>query len=285
MEAKIIDGKAIADSIKQETKAAVAAIKEKGVNPKLVVIIVGEDPASQIYVRNKERGCAEAGIESEVHRLSADTKEDSVIELIQKLNRDKNTHGILLQLPMPKGFDEKKILKYIAPSKDVDGLHTENLGMLLKGEAPYFASCTPSGCIELILSTGTKIEGKEAVVIGRSNIVGKPMAIMLMNRNATVTICHSKTVNLQDVVRRADIVVAAIGRAKMVKGSMIKPGAIVIDVGMNRTEQGLVGDVDFEEARQVASYITPVPRGVGPMTIAMLLKNTAIAAERVLSHH
>ncbi len=283
--AKIIDGKALAAQIREEVKDSSAQLRAKGVIPRLSVILIGEDPASQIYVRNKEKGCVEVGFESEVHRLSSETSEEKVISLVQKLNNDKKTHGILLQLPLPKGIDEKRILAQISPEKDVDGLHYENVGKLFKGEDPLFVPCTPKGIIELILSTGVEIKGREAVVVGRSNIVGKPVSILLLNAHATVTICHSKTQDLGEVVSRGDIVVAAVGKPKIIKGDMIKPGAVVIDVGMNRLETGLVGDVDFESAKNKASYISPVPGGVGPMTIAMLLKNTIISAERSLKYH
>jgi len=278
--AKIIDGKAIAANIRSELKDKVSELKRRGINPKLAVILVGEDPASQIYVRNKEKGCADIGMLSDAHRLPADTSAKQLIALISDLNNDVSVNGILVQLPLPKGLDEKAILGHVAPSKDVDGLHFQNMGKLFKGERPSFVPCTPSGVMQLLLSTGVEIAGKEAVVVGRSNIVGKPVALLLLNENATVTICHSKTKNLGEVVKRADIVIAAVGRPNLITGEMIKRGAVVIDVGMNRLESGLVGDVDFESAKNVASYITPVPGGVGPMTIAMLLKNTVISAEQ-----
>jgi methylenetetrahydrofolate dehydrogenase (NADP+)/methenyltetrahydrofolate cyclohydrolase len=279
--ANIIDGKGIAKSIRAEVAEKVKRlIKEKGITPRLDVILVGDDPSSQIYVRNKEKACAEAGMMSETHRIPADIKEERLIYLIKSLNEDKIVHGILVQLPLPDHLDEENILNKILPQKDVDGISIENMGRLFKGADPLFTPCTPSGVMELLLSTGMEIKGKAAVVVGRSNIVGKPMAMLLLERHATVTICHSRTINLQEVCKRADILVAAVGRAKMIKGDWIKPGAIVIDVGMNRTEEGLFGDVDFEGAKEVASYITPVPGGVGPMTIAMLIKNTFTSAER-----
>lgn len=277
---KLIDGKAIAAGIREDLKSRVMALKAKGIDPCLSVIIVGEDSASQIYVRNKEKACQSMGIESKIHRMSENSTKEEIVSQIQRINEDRKIHGLLVQLPLPKGLKERDVLVEISPKKDVDGLHVDNLGRLFKGETPLFMPCTPLGIIELIRSTGMEIAGREAVVVGRSNIVGKPISIMLLQENATVTICHSKTTNLGEVIRRADIVVAAVGREKLIKGSMIKTGAIVIDVGMNRSGNGLFGDVDFVEAKEIASYITPVPGGVGPMTIAMLLKNTVIAAER-----
>ncbi|MFA4905793.1 MAG: bifunctional methylenetetrahydrofolate dehydrogenase/methenyltetrahydrofolate cyclohydrolase FolD [Candidatus Margulisiibacteriota bacterium] len=282
---KLIDGKGIALGIREEVRGGVEKLIEKtGVRPRLSVILIGEDPGSQIYVRNKEKACAEAGIETETHRLPADYNEKQLVELIKKLNQEDNVHGILVQLPLPKSFNEKEVLMNISPKKDVDGMHIENIGRLFAGQEPYFYPCTPSGIMRLILSTGVQIKGKEAVVVGRSNIVGKPTAMLLLNQHATVTICHSRTENLGEVTKRADILVAAIGRAGTIKADMIKRGAIVIDVGMNRLPTGLVGDVDFEKAREVVGYITPVPGGVGPMTIAMLLSNTLTSAERFAEH-
>ena len=277
---QIIDGKAIAGSIISEVAEKVKKLKEKKIEPKLAVILVGEDAASQIYVRNKEKDCEAAGISAETFKLKADIEEKELILIIDDLNKNKKVHGILVQLPLPKKINEEKITNRIDPEKDVDGLHTINMGKLLKGEAPYFMPCTPSGCMELLLSTGVEIKGKQAVVVGRSNIVGKPMAIMLLSKHATVTICHSRTDNLEEVCKRADILVAAVGKPELIKGSWIKAGAVVIDVGMNRLESGLVGDVEFKTAKDIVSYITPVPGGVGPMTRAMLVKNTFIAAER-----
>jgi len=278
---KIIDGKMIASELRIKVAHGVEKLIEKTkIVPRLSVILVGNDPGSEVYVRNKEKHCAEVGIQTETHRLPADIGQDRVIEIIEGLNKDQKTHGILVQIPLPKGLDEVKILNTISPMKDVDGLHPNNLGRLLRGEGPLFLPCTPAGSMDLILSTGVDIKGKEAVVVGRSNIVGKPMAIMLLEKHATVTICHSRTMDLPGVCRRADILVAAIGKPKFIQGDWIKEGAIVIDVGMNRLPTGLVGDVDYEKAEKRASFITPVPRGVGPMTIAMLLKNTLISAER-----
>ena len=279
--AEIIDGKSIAKRIRGEVAAEVEKLKKgRGINPKLCVVLVGEDPASQIYVRNKEKACAEAGIASETRRIPSSIKGKELIDLVRGLNKDKSVHGILVQLPLPKGLDAIKVLNEISPYKDVDGLHPLNMGKLLKGEDPLFVPCTPQGIIELVLSTGTEIKGKEAVVVGRSNIVGKPVSLLLLQRHATVTICHSRTKDLGEVTRRADILVAAVGSPRIVHGDVVKAGAVVIDVGMNRVEGKLVGDVDFEAARSSAAYVTPVPGGVGPMTIAMLLKNTLVAAQR-----
>lgn len=278
---KRIDGKGIAKKIRAGVQKEVEALKiKKGITPCLDVILVGDDPASKIYVGNKERACSEVGIVSRTHKISHNTNKKELIELIKKLNKDPLVHGILLQLPLPKQLDEREILAHIDPKKDVDGLHIENMGRLLKGENPLFLPCTPQGIMHLILSTGIEIKGKRAVVIGRSNIVGKPIALLLLQEHATVTICHSRTIDLPAVCSEADILVAAVGKAKMVKKDWIKDGAVVIDVGMNRLDTGLVGDVDFDDVEGKASYITPVPGGVGPMTIAMLLKNTLLAASR-----
>lgn len=280
MGASIIDGKAIAKAVREAIRNRIMDVQNpKKITPGLAVIIVGQDPASMIYVRNKENACKEAGIYSRVIRLPEQTRQDELLDTIQKLNDDYDIHGILVQLPLPKHMKEQAVIEAIAPHKDVDGFHRMNAGALLTG-TNGFVSCTPRGCMALIESTGESIEGKEAVVVGRSNIVGKPVALLLLQANATVTICHSKTKNLSDIVRRADIVVAAAGRAGMITGDMIKPGAIVIDVGINRGDDGKVyGDVDFESVEKVAGYVTPVPGGVGPMTIAMLLANTVDAAE------
>jgi methylenetetrahydrofolate dehydrogenase (NADP+)/methenyltetrahydrofolate cyclohydrolase len=273
--AKIIDGKALAKAVRDEVAKGVGEVKIKtGKAPKLVVILVGDDPASQTYVRSKEKGCAEVGIESEVRRLPAVTSEREVIDMVRQLNRDKTVSGILVQIPLPKGVDEGKVINEIDPLKDVDGLHPLNMGRLLKGENPNLMPCTPQGIIELINSTGTDIKGKEAVVVGRSNIVGKPVAVMLLQRHATVTICHSRTSDLGEVTRRADILVAAVGSPGIIQKEMVKPGAVVIDVGTIRVGEKFVGDVDYEGVKEVAGHLTPVPGGVGPMTIAMLLRNT-----------
>jgi len=277
--ANIIDGKSIAFSIRMRIKDEAEKIKmEKGIRPKLVVILVGEESASQIYVRNKERACAEVGILSEVLRIPASIKEKEIVKRIKDLNKDNNVHGILVQIPLPKHLSEINILNEIDPGKDVDGLHPLNMGKLLKGEAGTFIPCTAAGIMELILSTGIELAGKQAVVVGRSNIVGKPTAILLLQKHATVTICHSRTVDLGEATRRADVLVAAVGSPAIIKEEMVKEGVIVIDVGMNRLGEKLVGDVDYELVKNKASFITPVPGGVGPMTIAMLLKNTLLAA-------
>jgi len=278
--AGIIDGKAIAKSIKAEVKAGAEAFRAKtGRAPKLAVILVGENPASMVYVKNKEKACAQSGIDAETYRLSADTPESELLELIAKLNSDNTVNGILVQLPLPKGLDERKAISAISPEKDVDGLTNINAGRLTEGTARLTA-CTPSGCIELLTRSGVALEGKDAVIIGRSRLVGIPLMHMLTAKNCTVTLCHSKTNDLKAHTLRADIVVCAAGRPGLVTGDMIKPGAVVIDVGINRMPDGsLKGDADFESAAEVASLITPVPGGVGPMTIAMLVKNTLTAAE------
>lgn len=278
---KIIDGKSLAVIIRKKIKDEVEKLRnEKGINPKLVVILVGDDAASQIYVRNKERACAEVGIMSEVLRMSSSIKERELVEKIKILNNDKDVHGILVQLPLPKQLNEINVLNEISYEKDVDGLHPLNMGKLLKGEEDILVPCTAAGIMELILSTGIELVGKEAVVVGRSNIVGKPTAILLLKKHATVTICHSRTRDLGEVTRRADVLVAAVGSPAIIKENMVKDGAIVIDVGMNRLGDKLVGDVDYEAVSNKASFITPVPGGVGPMTIVMLLKNTIFAARR-----
>jgi methylenetetrahydrofolate dehydrogenase (NADP+)/methenyltetrahydrofolate cyclohydrolase len=280
MTAKIIDGKAIAQEVRAEWKVRADALKARGITPGLAVIIVGEDPASKIYVANKVKACAELGLHSEHIVLPADTPEAMLLERIDALNADAKIHGILVQLPVPKHIDSSKVLNAISPDKDVDGFHPQNVGALVTGNM-RFAPCTPYGCMKLLEKSGVSIEGKHAVVVGRSNIVGKPMALLLLQANATVTICTSKTRDLAKHTRDADILVVAIGRAKMISGDMIKPGAAVIDVGMNRMDNGkLCGDVDFDTAREVAGWITPVPGGVGPMTITMLVANTVQAAER-----
>ena len=279
MKAKIIDGKAVAEKIRAELKLKAEDFEKKhGRKSGLAVVLVGADPASQVYVRNKVAGCEQMGLNSFTHFLDADTKQEQLEELIDKLNADKNVDGILVQLPLPKQIDERHALSRVLTCKDVDGFHAENAGSLMLGE-DCLAACTPSGCIELIKSTGVDMAGKHAVVIGRSNIVGKPVALLLLQQNCTVTICHSKTHNLAEIAKTADILVAAIGKKEFVTGDMVKPGAIVIDVGINRHEGKLYGDVNFEEASKVAGYITPVPGGVGPMTIVMLLSNTLKAAE------
>jgi methylenetetrahydrofolate dehydrogenase (NADP+)/methenyltetrahydrofolate cyclohydrolase len=280
MTAQIIDGTALSARIRAELKTRVAKLTQQGRRPGLAVVLVGDNPASRIYVRNKIKACGDTGIHSELYELPASAAEAEVLDRIRALNVDPKIHGILVQLPLPRQVSEQKVLETIAVAKDVDGFHVQNVGSLVVGR-PGFASCTPAGCMAMLDSVGAVLEGKEAVVVGRSNIVGKPMAIMLLNRSATVTICTSKTRELAGHTRRADILVVATGKPRMVTGDMIKPGAIVIDVGINRLPDGkLCGDVDFESAREKAAWITPVPGGVGPMTITMLLSNAVLAAER-----
>lgn len=274
----LIDGKKVSEAVRSEIKAETAEfIKKTGVQPGLAVIIVGNNPASEIYVRNKIKATEEAGMKSFCYRLPEDAEEAELRDLIQNLNSDGSVHGILVQLPLPKHMDEKRVLSLIDVKKDVDGFSAYQMGKLVLG-TPELIACTPHGVMELLHYYNIPISGKRAVVIGRSNIVGKPMAQLLMAENATVTVCHSRTQNLAEVVREGDIVVAAIGKAEFITADMIKDGAVVIDVGMNRTDNGLKGDVDFTEVSKKASYITPVPGGVGPMTITMLLKNTLKAA-------
>lgn len=278
--AKLIDGKLIAAEIKAAVKTEVAALAAKGIAVKLTVIIVGENPASKVYVAGKAKDCAECNIASDVLRLPQDISQQALLEKIAAINADKAVNGLLVQLPLPKHIDEKAVIDAIAPEKDVDGFTPVNVGKMVIGE-DCFLPCTPAGCIEMIKTTGVDIAGKDAVVIGRSNIVGKPAALLLTAHNATVTLCHSKTQNLKEKCAKADILVAAIGKAGFVTADMIKPGAVVIDVGMNRDADGkLCGDVDFAAAQPVAGYITPVPGGVGLMTRAMLLVNTLKAAKR-----
>lgn len=279
--AQIIDGKGISKSVREQVAKGVSKLRQKsGIIPKLCVVLVGEDPASQVYVRGKEKACAEAGIASEVRRLSPSVSQKELNNVVRSLNQDPGVHGVLVQLPLPAGLDPISALNQISPEKDVDGLHPLNMGKLLRGEDPLFVPCTPQGIMELILSTGIEIKSKEAVVVGRSNIVGKPVALLLLQKHATVTICHSRTRDLGEVTRRAEILVASVGSPRLVHGDMVRPGALVIDVGVNRVEGKLVGDVDYESAKDRASFLTPVPGGVGPMTIAMLLKNTLAAARR-----
>lgn len=276
---QIIDGQAISQKLRDQVKRGVEdLLREKNIRPGLAVVLVGEDPASQIYVRNKTKACGEAGIAGFKHDLPADTQPAQLLDLIDRLNRDPQVHGILVQMPLPSGLRNLDIQSLISPAKDVDGLHPLSLGNLATGR-PCFRSCTPFGVMKLLDEIGYDPSGKRAIVVGRSNMVGKPMGLMLLERNATVTFCHSKTVDLPGEVSRADLVVAAIGSPEFVKGSWIKPGAVVIDVGINRLASGkLVGDVEFAPALEKASWITPVPKGVGPMTIAMLLWNTLQAA-------
>lgn len=275
----LIDGKAVSLQVKQQVKQECDKLKAKGVTPGLAVIIVGDDPASQVYVRNKEKACEECGFYSVKYALDADTTQSELNALIDKLNKDEKINGILCQLPLPKHLDDKEVINRIDPIKDVDAFHPVNVGEIMIGDY-NFIPCTPAGVMELIHSTGVDVTGKKAVVIGRSNIVGKPMAMLLLHENATVEITHSKTLDLKSITKEADILVAAIGRAKFVTADMVKNGAIVIDVGMNRDENGkLCGDVDFENVKDKCSFITPVPGGVGPMTISMLMRNTLTAAK------
>lgn len=275
----IIDGKAVSKKVKEDVKAECEQLKAKGITPGLAVIIVGEDPASQVYVHNKEVACEACGFHSVKYALPAETTQEELNALIDELNDDNSINGILCQLPLPKHLDDKEVINRINPIKDVDAFHPVNVGAIMIGDYNYLP-CTPAGVMELIHSTGVDVSGKKAVVIGRSNIVGKPMAMLLLHENATVEITHSKTQSLADVTKQADILVAAIGKAKFVTADMVKQGAVVIDVGMNRDENGkLCGDVDFEGVKDKCSFITPVPGGVGPMTIAMLMKNTLTAAK------
>ncbi len=278
--AGIIDGKAVAAEIRAKIKKDVGQLRSKGIVPGLAAVLVGDNPASQVYVRNKRKACEEAGIYSEEHKLPADLKQEALVKLVNDLNIDKKINGILIQLPLPKHIDSKVILECVSPDKDVDGFHPYNVGRLTVGD-PTFSPCTPHGVIVLLEHYGIKMDGMNAVVVGRSNIVGKPVALMLINRNATVTVCHSRTKDLEERCKKADILIVAAGRPRMIRGDMVKEGAVVVDVGINREDNGgLVGDVDFEEASKRAEWITPVPGGVGPMTIAMLLKNTVESAKR-----
>lgn len=280
MAARIIDGKALAAEIREALVDRVKQMSVAGHRPGLAVILVGDDPASAVYVRNKGVACEQVGIQSSIDRMPADTSEDELLKRIAQLNRDDNVHGILVQAPLPSHISSSRVLAEIAFEKDVDGLHATNAGLTLMG-TPYFRSCTPYGVMKMLESIGTPIEGSQAVVLGRSNMVGKPMAMLLLAANATVTIAHSKTRELATITRTADILIAAVGRRNLVTADMVKPGSVIIDVGTNRTAEGkLAGDVDFDNVRQVAGWISPVPGGVGPMTIAMLLTNTVEAAER-----
>lgn len=276
--AKLLMGKEVSARIKAELKTEVEKLKKEGINPGLAVIIVGEDPASQVYVRNKERACEECGIYSEKYALPAETTQEELLKLIDELNNKSSISGILVQLPVPEHIDEKTIINAIVPNKDVDAFHPVNVGKIMVGNYD-FVPCTPAGVMELIKESGIDVSGKECVIVGRSNIVGKPQAMLLLHQNGTVTICHSKTKDLAEKTKNADILVAAVGIPNFIKGDMIKEGAVVIDVGINRLEnKKLCGDVEFESAEKVAGAITPVPGGVGPMTIAMLMKNTVKAA-------
>ncbi|MCK5714549.1 MAG: bifunctional methylenetetrahydrofolate dehydrogenase/methenyltetrahydrofolate cyclohydrolase FolD [Nitrosomonadaceae bacterium] len=281
MSAVIIDGNAIASALRAEWKVRAESLKEQGIQPGLAVVIVGDNQASSIYVRNKARACRETGIYSEVHEFPESASENEVLHHIHELNENPKIHGILVQLPLPRHFEDKKLISYIAVEKDVDGFHFNNIGALVTGNA-VFPPCTPYGVMKMLEKSGIQVEGQHAVVVGRSNIVGKPMALMLLEKNATVTICTSKTRDLAGHTGRADILVVATGKPKMITADMVKPNATVIDVGINRMPNGkLAGDVDFDSVKEKAGYITPVPGGVGPMTIAMLLRNTIEAASRV----
>jgi len=281
MVAQLIDGVALSRQLRADVAAQTQALKARGVTPGLAVILVGEDPASQVYVRNKVKACSEAGLHSVLERHPADMPEADLLARVQALNEDPSIHGILVQLPLPAHMNAQRVIEAISPDKDVDGFHVASAGALMTG-LPGFWPCTPHGCMKMLEHLGYDLRGKHAVVIGRSNIVGKPMAMMLLQKNATVTICHSATPDLKHHTLQADVIVAAVGKRHLLTADMVKPGAVVLDVGMNRDEQGkLCGDVDFEGVRQVASHITPVPGGVGPMTITMLLANTLISATRV----
>ena len=281
MTAQRIDGNALSQKLRAEVSSRTAALKAKGITPGLAVILVGENPASQVYVRNKVKACQDSGLHSLLEKYPEDLTEKALLERIESLNQDPSIHGILVQLPLPKHIDAQKVIEAISPNKDVDGFHIASAGALMTG-MPGFWPCTPYGCMKMLESIAYDLKGKHAVVIGRSNIVGKPMAMMLLQKNATVTICHSATPNLKAMTLQADVIVAAVGKRNVLTADMVKPGAVVLDVGMNRNDEGkLCGDVDFEGVEKVASYITPVPGGVGPMTITMLLVNTLEAAERI----
>jgi len=277
---EVLDGKATAREVRERVRAETADfVRAHSVKPGLATVLVGDDPASKIYVGSKLKACEEVGFTSSKHELSASTSEADLLRLIDELNEDRNVHGILVQLPLPKGLDEKKVVYRLSPEKDVDGLHPVSQGRLLAGERG-FRPCTPLGCMHLIEKTGVAVKGARAVVVGRSLLVGKPVALLLLEQHATVTLCHSRTADLAAEVARADILVAAIGKAEMIRGDWIRPGTVVIDVGINRTDAGLKGDVEYAAAKERAAWITPVPGGVGPMTVAMLMSNTLLAAKR-----
>ena len=281
MTAQRIDGIALSHKLRADVSSRAAALKAKGITPGLAVILVGENPASQVYVRNKVKACQESGLHSLLEKYSEDMSEKALLERIESLNQDPSIHGILVQLPLPLHIDAQRVIEAISPNKDVDGFHIASAGALMTG-MPGFWPCTPYGCMKMLESIAYDLKGKHAVVIGRSNIVGKPMAMMLLQKNATVTICHSATPDLKAMTLQADVIVAAVGKRNVLTADMVKPGAVVLDVGMNRNDEGKrCGDVDFEGVEKVASYITPVPGGVGPMTITMLLVNTLEAAERI----
>jgi methylenetetrahydrofolate dehydrogenase (NADP+) / methenyltetrahydrofolate cyclohydrolase len=285
MTAQIIDGVALSKKLRDQFAQQTQDLIQRGIQPGLAVILVGEDPASQVYVRNKVKACEQAGFHSVLDRQPASLSESALLARVHDLNLDPKIHGILVQLPLPKHIDAQKVIEAISPEKDVDGFHVASAGALMTG-LPGFWPCTPHGCMKMLQEIGYDLRGKHAVVIGRSNIVGKPMAMMLLQQNATVTMCHSATADLKHHTLQADVIVAAVGKRHVLTADMVKPGAVVIDVGMNRDEQGkLCGDVDFEGVRQVASHITPVPGGVGPMTITMLLANTLISARRTIDAH
>ena len=279
--AKIIDGNALSAQLRTDVARRVTALKAKGITPGLAVIMVGDNAASQVYVRNKVKSCTEAGMHSVLERYEATMSEADLLARVDALNHDASIHGILVQLPLPAHIDANKVIEFISPAKDVDGFHIASAGALMVGQ-PGFWPCTPYGCMKMLESIGYDLRGKHAVVIGRSNIVGKPMAMMLLQKSATVTICHSATKDLKAMTLQADVIVAAVGKRNVLTADMVKPGAVVLDVGMNRTDEGkLCGDVDFAGVSEVSSYITPVPGGVGPMTITMLLHNTVLAAEQL----
>jgi methylenetetrahydrofolate dehydrogenase (NADP+)/methenyltetrahydrofolate cyclohydrolase len=281
MTAQLIDGIALSKQLREQVAQRTQALRARGLQPGLAVILVGDNPASQVYVRNKVKACEEAGFHSVLERYDASLSQQDLLAHIQRLNEDERIHGILVQLPLPEHIDAQHVIEAISPDKDVDGFHIASAGALMTG-LPGFWPCTPYGCLKMLDSIGYDLKGKHAVVIGRSNIVGKPMALMLLQRNATVTVCHSGTRDLAHFTRQADVIVAAVGKRNVLTADMVKPGAVVLDVGMNRNDEGkLCGDVDFEGVRQVASHITPVPGGVGPMTITMLLVNTLESAEKV----
>ncbi len=280
MTAHLIDGNALSKQLRTEVAARAQALKSKGVTPGLAVVLVGDNPASQVYVRNKVKACEDSGLHSVLEKYAADMTEADLLSRVEALNKDPAIHGILVQLPLPPHIDAQKVIEAISPAKDVDGFHIASAGALMTG-MPGFWPCTPYGCMKMLESIGYDLRGKHAVVIGRSNIVGKPMALMLLQKDATVTVAHSRTQNLKALTLQADVIVAAVGKRNVLTADMVKPGAVVLDVGMNRNDEGkLCGDVDFEGVKQVAGYITPVPGGVGPMTITMLLVNTLEAAER-----
>lgn len=276
-----MDGRAAAKEAKEEIRSRVEAIRAKGVEPALTVVLVGDDPASKVYAEQKRKNCEAVGISFSFHQLPGSTPEDELLSLVEKLNSDPSVHGILVEMPLPRHISNERVQAAIAPDKDVDGSNPANLGRLVSG-LPSLRPCTPQGAMYLMEKHQVELAGKHAVVVGRSTIVGKPVAMLLLEKNATVTVCHSRTSNLADVIRSADVVVAAVGRARMITGDMIKPGAVVVDVGINSTPGGIVGDVDYESAVKVAGYLSPVPGGVGPLTIAMLLGNVATSAERTL---